>query len=400
MVLVLHQAFGCLGVLVIKFHGFVNRKFHALVVLQFQLNQCDNAIIDNPEILTADIFSDFTDAFRFKSPDALRLDEDLIGETGNAKHSPGSTVILQFPGEDVPALSYTCVVFSGSVTHTLIRMAQDTDFTLPCGYLELDLTTPVVMGILNVTPDSFFDGGKYNTSESALLRAEQMVGEGAVILDLGAASSRPGAAQPSSEEEWGRLRPVLEEVRGAFPSVIISIDTYRSEIAQRAIDRGANIINDIFGGEMDKQMFTTIVKNNAAYVCMHMQGTPENMQKNPQYSDVVNDVHDYFTAKLKTLHNSGVENVIIDPGFGFGKEVHHNYQLMKNLEVFSSLGKPLLAGVSRKSMITRLLDISKDEALNGTTALHMVALQKGAKILRVHDVREAVECIRIHGMIE
>lgn len=278
-------------------------------------------------------------------------------------------------------------------------MAQDTDFTLLCGYLELDLSAPVVMGILNVTPDSFFDGGKYQEREAALMRAEEMIEEGATILDLGAASTRPGAAQPELEEEWARLRPALEEIRGAFPSVAISVDTYRSEIAQRAIDRGANIINDISGGTMDDKMFLTIAKNSAAYVCMHMQGTPETMQKNPQYTDVVAEVNDFFTEKLRVLRNSGVENVILDPGFGFGKDVHHNYQLMKNLETFSAFGKPVMVGVSRKSMVTRFLDVKKEDALNGTTALHMVALQKGARILRVHDVREAVECIRIHSMI-
>lgn len=277
-------------------------------------------------------------------------------------------------------------------------MAQDTHFTLQCGYLQLNLEQPVVMGILNITPDSFYDGGKYVMPENAMMRSEEMLEQGAAILDLGAASTRPGAVQPTVEEEWSRLRPVLEEVRGAFPSVLISIDTYRSEIAQRAADRGANIINDISGGMMDSQMYTTIAKNELAYVCMHMQGTPETMQKDPQYTDVVKEVNDFFAEKTKTLHNAGVENVILDPGFGFGKEVHHNYALLKHLDTLSAFEKPIMIGVSRKSMITRLLDVSKDDALNGTTAVHMVALQKGAMILRVHDVREAVQCIRVHNM--
>lgn len=277
-------------------------------------------------------------------------------------------------------------------------MAQDTDFTLPCGYLELNLSVPVVMGILNITPDSFFDGGRYMDREPAIMRAEQMLEEGAAILDLGAASTRPGAVQPDVEEEWKRLRPVLEEIRGAFPSVPVSIDTWRSEIARRAVEAGANIINDISGGSMDAGMFPTIARLNVAYVCMHIQGTPETMQKAPHYTDVVEEVKEYFTLKIAQLTRQGVENVILDPGFGFGKELHHNYQLMKNLETFSSFRKPLMVGVSRKSMVTRLLDVKKENALNGTTALHMVALQKGAKILRVHDVREAIQCIRIHGM--
>jgi dihydropteroate synthase len=277
-------------------------------------------------------------------------------------------------------------------------MAQDKHFHLQCGYLELDLSAPVVMGILNITPDSFYDGGRYQVPEDAIRRAEQMLEEGATILDLGAVSTRPGAVQPSVGEEWERLRPVLEEIRGAFPSVLISIDTYRAEIAQRAADRGANIINDISGGMLDPMMYATIAKHSLAYVCMHMQGTPETMQKNPQYNDVVQDVTTFFAEKTKALHNSGVENVIIDPGFGFGKEVHHNYQLLKHLDSFSRFEKPVLVGVSRKSMITKLLDVNKENALNGTTAVHMVALSKGAQILRVHDVKEAMECIRIHDL--
>lgn len=278
-------------------------------------------------------------------------------------------------------------------------MAQDTDFTLPCGYLELDLSAPVVMGILNVTPDSFYDGGKYTDPESAIRRAGQMVEEGTAILDLGAASTRPGAVQPSVEEEWSRLRPTLEEIRGIFPSVPISIDTWQSEVARRAVEAGANIINDISGGTMDEKMFSTIAKLNVAYVCMHIQGTPETMQVNPHYDDVVKEVHDFFTEKLSALEREGVKNIVIDPGFGFGKDVHHNYQLMKDLDTFLAYRKAVLVGVSRKSLVTKFLGVKKEDALNGTTALHMVALQKGARILRVHDVKEAVECIKIHGMI-
>jgi dihydropteroate synthase len=277
-------------------------------------------------------------------------------------------------------------------------MAQDTDFTLPCGYLELDLSVPVVMGILNITPDSFYDGGRYTEREAAILRAEQMVEEGAGILDLGAASTRPGAVQPSVEEEWNRLRPALEEIRGIFPSVPISIDTWRSEIAKRAVDAGANIINDISGGTMDSKMYATIARLNVPYVCMHIQGTPETMQVAPHYDNVVEEVRNFFAEKLNLLANAGVQHVILDPGFGFGKDLQHNYALMKALDLFATFGKPLMVGVSRKSMVTRLLDVKKNDALNGTSALHMIALQKGAKILRVHDVNEAVQCVRIFKM--
>ncbi len=277
-------------------------------------------------------------------------------------------------------------------------MAQDKDFTLQCGYLELDLSTPIVMGILNVTPDSFFDGGKYSEVEAAIVRAEQMIEQGAGIVDIGAVSSRPGALAPTLEDEWIRLRTILEELRGAFPSVPLSVDTWRSEIAKRAVDCGANLINDISGGQMDSAMFGTMGRLNAAYVCMHMKGTPEKMQEKPHYNNVVEEVRTYFSNALTQLSRAGVSNVILDPGFGFGKAMHHNYNLMRELPTFVSMGKPVLVGVSRKSMITKFLDVSKGEALNGTTALHMIALQKGANILRVHDVKEAVECIGIYNM--
>lgn len=269
---------------------------------------------------------------------------------------------------------------------------------MQCGYLELDLSTPQVMGILNVTPDSFFDGGRFANVESAIMRTEQMVEQGAGIIDIGAASTRPGSVQPSVEEEWSRLRPALEEIRGIFPSVVISVDTWRAEIARRAVECGANMVNDISGGQMDDLMFPTMGRLYSAYVCMHMKGTPETMQNNPHYTDVVKEVRDFFSTTLSKLSRAGVSNVVIDPGFGFGKDVQHNYALMRQLETFTSFHRPVLVGVSRKSMITRLFGVSKDEALNGTTALHMIALQKGANILRVHDVKEAVECVKIHSM--
>lgn len=279
-------------------------------------------------------------------------------------------------------------------------MAQDTDFTLQCGYLELDLSTPAVMGILNLTPDSFYDGGQYLNVEAAIMRAEQMIEEGADILDLGAVSSRPGSVAPDVEEEWNRLRPALEEIRGAFPSTVISIDTYRSEIAARALDFGANIINDISGGKMDPKILDVVSARQAAYVCMHMQGTPETMQKNPHYDDVVSEVKTFFLERINALSRAGATNIILDPGFGFGKEVHHNYALMRELHQFVNLSYPVLVGVSRKSMISKFLDVPKAMTLNGTTALNMAALMKGAKIIRVHDVKEAAQAARIFSAVK
>lgn len=278
-------------------------------------------------------------------------------------------------------------------------MAQDTHFQLHDGR-TLDLSGPVVMGILNVTPDSFFDGGKYERPEDALSQAEKMMRQGATIIDLGAVSTRPGAVAPSEAEEWERLEPVLKLLREKLPNAILSVDTWRAAIAEKAVKTGAHIINDISGGTMDAAMFATIGKFGVPYILMHIQGTPETMQQDPHYDDVVKEVKLFFEERLTQLKNAGASQIILDPGFGFGKTVEHNYQLLSSLDVFVKMGHPVLAGLSRKSMTTKLLGIGKTEALNATTALNTIALQKGAKILRVHDVREAVECIRIFNYLQ
>lgn len=278
-------------------------------------------------------------------------------------------------------------------------MAQDTHFQLHDGR-TLDLSGPVVMGILNVTPDSFFDGGKYERPEDALAQAEKMMRQGATIIDLGAVSTRPGAVAPSEAEEWERLEPVLKLLREKLPNAILSVDTWRAAIAEKAVKTGAHIINDISGGTMDAAMFATIGKPGVPYILMHIQGTPETMQQDPHYDDVVKEVKQFFEERLTQLKNAGASQIILDPGFGFGKTVAHNYQLLSSLDVFVKMGHPVLAGLSRKSMTTKLLGIGKTEALNATTALNTIALQKGAKILRVHDVREAVECIRIFNYLQ
>lgn len=278
-------------------------------------------------------------------------------------------------------------------------MAQDTHFQLHDGR-TLDLSGPVVMGILNVTPDSFFDGGKYERPEDALSQAEKMMRQGATIIDIGAVSTRPGAVAPSEEEEWARLEPVLQLLREKLPNAILSVDTWRAAIAEKAVNAGAHIINDISGGTMDAAMFATIGKLGVPYILMHIQGTPETMQQDPHYEDVVKEVNFFFEERLSQLKNAGASQIILDPGFGFGKTVEHNYQMLSSLDTFAKMGHPVLAGLSRKSMTTKLLGIGKTEALNATTALNTIALQKGAKILRVHDVREAVECIRIFNYLQ
>lgn len=270
-----------------------------------------------------------------------------------------------------------------------------------CNGKSLDLSSPVVMGILNITPDSFYDGGKYPTTTNALVQAERMIIEGAAIIDVGAVSTRPDAIEIDEKEEWSRLKTVLPALRKKFPETIISVDTWRSSVAREAVACGADMINDISGGQFDQEMFTTIACLNVAYVMMHTQGTPAAMQKKPQYADVVEDIFDFFTENLGKLNNMGAsKNIIIDPGFGFGKTVKHNYELLSKLSKFKSFGFPVLAGLSRKSMIYKILGTQPSEALAGTTVLNTFALLNGADILRVHDVREAVEAIRLVGFIQ
>lgn len=261
-----------------------------------------------------------------------------------------------------------------------------------------EVSRPVVMGILNVTPDSFFDGGRYETEAAVIGRIHQIMEEGAGIIDIGAYSTRPGAAAVDPKEELARLAPAVELVRKYYPSVPVSIDTFRSEVAREIYQcLGEVIVNDISGGTMDPEMFGFIAETRLPYIMMHIQGTPQTMQKNPVYGDVVKEVYRFFEERTEALRAAGTENIILDPGFGFGKTLEHNYELMNRLDIFHKLGYPLLVGISRKSMIFRLLETTPAEALNGTTVLNTIALMKGASILRVHDVKEAVEAVKIVG---
>ncbi|HXH99929.1 MAG TPA: dihydropteroate synthase [Sphingobacteriaceae bacterium] len=266
----------------------------------------------------------------------------------------------------------------------------------------MDLSTPKVMGILNLTPDSFYDGGNYNQCDTALLQVGQMLEEGADFIDIGAYSSRPGAADISIDEEKERLVPVIKMIIKQFPHAILSIDTFRAEVARAALESGAHIINDISAGELDAQMFSTVAEYRVPYIMMHMKGTPKTMQQHATYSDVFNEVLDYFIQKVNVLKDLGVNDLIIDPGFGFAKTTNNNYTLLTRLDEFKILGLPLLAGLSRKSMIWKTLGTSANEALNGTTVLNTIALMKGASILRVHDIKPAVEAIKLvsqlHGL--
>ena len=267
--------------------------------------------------------------------------------------------------------------------------------TINCRGSLLLLEKPAIMGVLNVTPDSFFDGGRYSDTSSVMRQAEKMVEEGASILDVGGVSTRPGAAMPDTDTELRRVIPVLQALCEAFPEVILSIDTFRARVVKEAVAAGAGIVNDISAGKLDAELYATVAALQVPYVLMHMQQTPATMQQNPRYTNVVLEVSDFFIRETAILRSLGVRDIILDPGFGFGKLPEHNFQLLQHLDSFAFLELPLLAGVSRKSMIYKTLDVPPEAALNGTTALHMAALERGAHLLRVHDVKEARETIAL-----
>jgi dihydropteroate synthase len=276
-----------------------------------------------------------------------------------------------------------------------IETPQDTNKSIKFKVKGINLDEPIIMGILNVTPDSFFDGGKHISEETIVQKVNSMEYDGAKIIDIGGYSTRPGAKEVSEEEELQRVIPIAKLIKSNFPDILISIDTFRSNIAKKCVEVGADIINDISGGSLDDKMFSCIAELNVPYVLMHIKGTPQNMQKNPTYTNVVAEVKTYFEEKITQLNQLGVTDVILDPGFGFGKTIEHNYELLDNLDTFTSFGLPILAGISRKSMINKVIGTTPDEALNGTTSLNTIALLKGANILRVHDVKEANETIKL-----
>ena len=265
----------------------------------------------------------------------------------------------------------------------------------------MDLSTPKVMGILNVTPDSFYAQSRTTAEGQIEARIEQILAEGASIIDIGAYSSRPGADDVPEEEEKRRLRKGLEIIRKTHPEAVVSVDTFRAGVAKWCVEEyGVQIINDISGGELDPQMFPTVAGLGVPYILMHMKGTPKDMQESPSYGSLLKEMFLYFARKVDELRNLGAKDLIIDPGFGFGKTQAHNYEILAHLEEFGIFGLPVLAGISRKSMIYNPLHTTPQEALNGTTALHAVALLKGARLLRVHDVKEAVETVRLIGLVK
>lgn len=272
--------------------------------------------------------------------------------------------------------------------------------TLNCNGQLVDLSTPKVMGILNITPDSFYDGGSYKSEGDLLQKVNSMLLHGATFIDVGAYSSRPGADHVSEKEELTRIVPIVKLLLQHFPDIILSIDTFRSTVAEECLKHGAAIINDISAGNLDSKMISTVGKYKAPYILMHMRGNPNNMQHKTLYKDLLGEMLFYFSEKVALARGAGIQDIIIDPGFGFAKTLEQNYEVLKKFSLLQQLDLPILTGVSRKSMIYKLLQNTPNEALNGTTALHMYALAQGSKILRVHDVKEAMECVALYNAID
>jgi len=271
--------------------------------------------------------------------------------------------------------------------------------TLNCRGRLVDLCTPKIMGIINATPDSFYSKSRVATSDDLKIRIEQMIEDGVDIIDIGAYSSRPNAEHISQEEELNRLLPLVEFIKKEYPNLLVSIDTFRAKVADECIQRGAELINDISGGQIEDELLEVIANKEVPYILMHMRGTPQTMMQYTQYEHLANELLLYFSKGIQKAKKAGIKDVIIDPGFGFSKTLEQNYQLLNNLALLNSLEAPLLIGISRKSMISKALNTTAEKSLNGTTALHMIALSKGAKILRVHDVKEAVECVKLHQLL-
>ena len=271
--------------------------------------------------------------------------------------------------------------------------------TVNCNGIILDLSSPKVMGILNITTDSFYDGGRYGNEHEIKVQIKKMLDEGAAIIDLGAYSSRPGAAPLDAEEEYRRIVPIVKLLRDSFPDIILSIDTFRSKVAHGCLLHGAAIINDISAGNLDPEMLATVASYRVPYIMMHMKGTPATMGMQTDYDNLLTEILYYFSERIAAAREAGIQDIIIDPGFGFAKTLEQNYEVLQKMELFHHLGLPILTGVSRKSMIYKLLHTTPDNALNGTTALHMYALAKGSNLIRAHDVKEAMECISLYKAI-
>jgi dihydropteroate synthase len=296
----------------------------------------------------------------------------------------------------IPEIYMRWIIFAGIADSRSKISLKAIMYTLNCRGKLLVTDKPLVMGVINITPDSFYKESRRMLPGDTLAQAQQMIAEGADIIDIGGQSSRPGSERITAKEEAERVIPVVETIMQRLPGTVLSVDTYYASVAEKAVAAGASIINDISSGDMDPDMISTVAALQVPYICMHMQGTPGTMQQHPQYDDVVKEVLDYLIRKVKACTNAGIKDIIVDPGFGFGKNATHNFRLLHDLSLLKITGKPILAGLSRKSTISKILGVSPEDALNGTTVLNTIALMNGAKILRVHDVKAARETVKLY----
>jgi len=372
------------------------------LIAQFDLHQCNETIVDDPDKFVPNAVVYLLGALLLNAADALRLDENLVGNGRQTQDAPRRSVVVRLFGKQGFAHRHHLFIFVRCfIVH---KRMQSKIFshnkTLNIGGKLMELSTPRIMGVLNVTPDSFHDGFRYGEETAMLKQVEKMVGEGADLIDVGGYSTRPGAPEVSVEEELNRVLPAISAIVRHFPHMPVAVDTFRSVVARQAVDAGAGVVNDISSGELDATMLTTVAALQVPYVAMHLRGTPQTMSAMTDYENVVKDVVDYFHQKIDQFHQLGIKDIVVDPGFGFAKTVAQNFELLQGLERFHILGKPLLVGLSRKSMIWRTLKTNPDGALNGTTALNTVALLKGASFLRVHDVREAREVVELISQLQ
>lgn len=386
---------------------FFHLQFLRILFGELQLHQTDHRVIHNAFELAGDVIRYFLLFLLLDGTDTLRFDIDLVDDGNRTKHPPGGSIIAGFLNKYILTGTNRFIVLLVGIHHyrlfnTLAPKVINKKymFTLNCRGRILPVTRPLVMGILNTTPDSFFSGSRVNSMETAVEKARQMIADGADILDIGGQSTRPGSKAVSAAEESRRVLPVVVAIRREFPAVFLSIDTYYGEVAETAVDAGADIINDVSGGTIDARILSVAAEKKVPYVLMHSKGNPENMQSLAHYTDVTLEVLDYFIQKTAELKKNGIADIIIDPGFGFAKTPDHNFELLDKLSIFRVLPYPLLAGISRKSMIYKTLNIPVEQALNGTTVLHTIALMQGAVLLRVHDVKAACEAVVLYERVK
>ena len=412
VILILHQRFAFRHMPVVKLRHRVWIQFLPAIVFQLQLNQAYDGIVDDTLELGANIIGHTLLPFFLYGADALCLNEDLVDDGNSTQYTPTGAIIpgllqenITASGDGLIVLQIRCIhgwsecelavpVSLASKITKRVRM-----FTLNCGGRLLSLDQPVVMGIINCTPDSFYAESRQQQVDDCLRLAEKMLEEGAGILDMGGQSTRPGSEMLSPDEEMLRVIPCIQAVKTRFPESILSVDTFYSRVATEAVAAGAAIVNDISAGKIDSNMLPAVGRMGVPYIAMHMQGRPKDMQQQPHYENLTQEIIDFFIQLSGSLQANGIAEWIVDPGFGFGKTAAHNFQLIHDLEIFHLLNRPILMGISRKSTIYKTLGVTAEEALNGSTVLHTIGLMKGVHLLRVHDVKEAREAVELVGNV-